>query len=605
MGVKLGLRGLGAKDRTPEDQRDIQEINTMITDSIAPSDSLNFDTSQIYKFQSDVPIDKSFDNEMAQLSMEQYSGRLSEQLQDKREKDDAYFSTIDQLRAKTRSGRTVENDYTREIKTIASKVSPYYKKFKYSDKLTLTNADWNELSAQYAGMYEAYGEEYANQQLNQSIKDNVAKNQSVLEKGWYSLTGMGADAAGSMISTAGMLYGLSKTITGNYEYNPNLNGAENFLNTILDNEVTRYGGDVVRYGTVLNLNEARELGVPQTEILNTAKQDQQFLSWNTPFEVVQQGGFTVASMLTGAGASKLSNLAFRGMKKGALGTASTMSKAKQTISALQKFENFNNRAIIPGLVGTVEGVVEGLETKRNLEENGYKEIYDANSKAVEEATMKILQDNYLEFKKSPEAMPEYYDKEGNLVDVNAIYKQVWDKMQPKLDESLANADAMAAKAGIGNFLVNSAINGLINSTYKAGLHSENVQNALRKGKLTGWAMPKEGMKVTGTFGNASVKPSITKLGKTWLYVKEPLGEFKEEYLQSVSNDFFTGFAESNIHGFIDYKYNDGVQKAIGESSAEDWAAAWTELTHSLVSKETLKSGVYGALSSVGDRKSVV
>lgn len=599
MGVKLGLKGLGAQDRTPEDQRDIQEINAMVTDSIAPSDSLNFDTSQIYRFQSDVPIDKSFDDEMAQLSMEQYFGRLSEQLQDKREKDDAYFSIIDQLRTKTRSGRNVENDYTREIKTIASKVSPYYKKFRYSDKLTLTNADWNELAAQYAGMYEAYGEEYANQQLNQSIKDNVAKNQSVLEKGWYSLTGMGADAAGSMISTAGMLYGLGKAITGNYEYNPNLNGAENFLNTILDNEVTRYGGDVVRYGTILNLDEARELGIPQTEILNTAEQDQQFLSWNTPFEVVQQGGFTVASMLTGAGASKLSNLAFRGMKKGALSTASTMTRAKQTISALQKVENFNNRVIIPGLVGTVEGVVEGLETKRNLEENGYKEIYDAHSKAVEEATMKVLRDNYLEFKRSPEAMPEYYDKDGNLVDVNAVYKQVWDEMQPKLDASLANAEAMAAKAGVGNFLVNSAINGLINSTYKAGLHAENVQNALRKGKLTGWAMPKEGMKVTGTFGNATVKPSITKLGRTWLYVREPLGEFKEEYLQSVSNDFFTGFAESNIHGFLDYKYNGGVQRAIGESSAEDWAAAWTELTHSLVSKETLKAGVYGALSSAG------
>lgn len=600
MGVKLGLKGLGAKDRTPEDQREIEEINTMGTDSIAPLDTLKFDTSHIYKGpEITVPVDKSFDNEVAQMSLEQHFSMLSEQLKDKAAKDEEYFSNINKLRKKTRSGRNVETDYTRQIKSIASKVSPYYQKYMLSDKLTLSNADWNELAAQYAGMYDAYGEEYANQQLNQSIKDNVAKNQSVIEKGWYSLTGMGADVVGSLISTAGMLYGAGKAAVGAYEYNPNLNAAENYLNTVLDNEVTRYGSDIVRYGTVLHLDRAREYGLSESEILNTSEQDKQFLSWNTPFEVVQQGGFTVASMLTGSAASKVSNWVFRAAKGRALTTASNLTKAKQTISTLQKVENFNNKAVIPGLVGTVEGVVEGLETKRNLEETGYKDVYASHDKAVEEETMRRLKSDYTEVKESPEALPEYYDKDGNKVDVNALYTQIWNEMQPKLTASLLNVDAMAAKAGTGNFLVNSTINGLINTTFKAGLHSESVQNSLRKGKLTSWAMPKERFTVKGTFGNAKVKPSVSKLGKTWLYVKEPIGEFNEEYLQSVSNDFFTGFAENNIHSFIDYKYNDGVEKVIGDASAEDWAAAWTEMKHSLVSKETLKAGVYGALSSIG------
>lgn len=595
---RKGLKGLGAKDRTPEDQRDIQEINTMATDSInSPSDTLNMDLSNIHPFQSEVPVDKSFDNEAAQLSMDQYFSQLAESIKDKKAKDEQYYANINSIREQTRSGLNINNKYTQEIKDIAAKVSPYYQKFRMSDMLTLTDAEWNELAAQYAGMYEAYGEEVANQQLNQSIKDNVASNQSIIEKGWYALAGMGADAAGSTISTAGLLYGLGKAITGNYEKNPYLNGAENFLNAVLDNEVTRYGSDVVKYGTILKLDEARELGISATEIMNTSEQDNQLLSWNTPFEVIQQGGFTIASMLTGAAASKVSNLAFRGIKKGALATAENLSKAKQTISTIQKVENFNNRVIVPGIVGTTEGVIEGLETKMGIEESGYNEAYAAQRKAVEEEVMKRL-GNYTEFKKSPEDMPKYYDKDGNEIDVSALYNQVWDEMKPKLDASLAHVDAMATKAGNANFLVNSAINGMINATYKAGLQSESVQKSLRKGKLTGWAFANEGYEVKGTLGNAKVKPKVTKLGKAWMYTKEPLGEFKEEYLQTMSNTLFTGYADASIHSFIDGKYNGGVQRAIGESTSEDWAAAWTEFEEGLTSKEAIKAGVYGALSSV-------
>ena len=509
-----------------------------------------------------------------------------------------YANSLADFRRQFHAGESVSGSTTTEIKKIAEAVSPYYKKYMNSDYITIDTPQWNEIAAQYAAMYNSYGEDKANEYLANLIKDNVASNQSVLEKGWHALVGMGADAVGSIISTAGLFYGLHNSIWGNYEKNPNLNGWQNFWDNVIDNDVTRYGNDVVQYGT-LNPEKAKHYGLSELEIMSTNDQANSFLSWNTPFEVIQQGGFTVASMVTGAAYSKAANLAFKGMKRAALSTTNDLNRAKNALTYIQKAQNINNKVIIPGLVGTTEGVVEGLQTKINVQQEGYQAAAAAQRQAVEEEVQRRLQGYTQVINKNDEVpIPKYYDKEGNQVDVESLYNQVWKEMSPKFQESLEQVDYAASRAGIGNFFVNSSINGMLNMTLKAGLQAEPVQKALQNGKLTGWAMPKSSFKITGNAGNVRVTPHMSKATKAWHIAKEPIGEFSEEYLQSLSDSFYSGFADANIHSFIDNKYNGDAQAAVGDVFSGDWGAAWTELGKSLTSKESMKAGVYGALSSI-------
>lgn len=563
------MTGLTANDRSEADVRALQNIT---------GEKGNPLTQQMVMQPDRISLRQHRDRQL-------YSGQV-------------YANSLADFRRQFHAGEPVSGSTTNEIKKIAEAVSPYYKKYMNSDYITIDTPQWNEIAAQYAAMYNSYGEDKANEYLANLIKDNVASNQSVLEKGWHALVGMGADAVGSIISTAGLFYGLHNSIWGNYEKNPNLNGWQNFWDNVIDNDVTRYGNDVVQYGT-LNPEKAKHYGLSELEIMSTTDQANSFLSWNTPFEVIQQGGFTVASMLTGAAYSKAANLAFKGMKRAALSTTNDLNRAKNALTYIQKAQNINNKVIIPGLVGTTEGVVEGLQTKINVQQEGYQAAAAAQRQAVEEEVQRRLQGYTQIINKNDEVpIPKYYDKEGNQVDVESLYNQVWKEMSPKFQESLEQVDYAASRAGIGNFFVNSSINGMLNMTLKAGLQAEPVQKALQNWKLTGWAMPKSSFRITGNAGNVKVKPHMSKATTAWHIAKEPIGEFSEEYLQSLSDSFYNGFADANIHSFIDNKYNGDAQAAVGDVFSGDWGAAWTELGKSLTSKESMKAGVYGALSSI-------
>lgn len=563
------MKGLTANDRSEADVRALQNIT---------GEEGNPLTQQMVMQPNRMSLKQYRDRQL-------YSGQV-------------YANSLADFRRQFHAGESVSGSTTNEIKKIAEAVSPYYKKYMNSDYITIDTPQWNEIAAQYAAMYNSYGEDKANEYLANLIKDNVASNQSVLEKGWHALVGMGADAVGSIISTAGLFYGLHNSIWGNYEKNPNLNGWQNFWDNVIDNDVTRYGNDVVQYGT-LNPEKAKHYGLSELEIMSTTDQANSFLSWNTPFEVIQQGGFTVASMLTGAAYSKAADWAFKGMKRAALSTTNDLNRAKNALTYIQKAQNINNKFVIPGLVGTTEGVVEGLQTKINVQQEGYQAAAAAQRQAVEEEVQRRLQGYTQVINKNDEVpIPKYYDKEGNQVDVESLYNQVWKEMSPKFQESLEQVDYAASRAGIGNFFVNSSINGMLNMTLKAGLQAEPVQKALQNGKLTGWAMPKSSFRITGNAGNVKVKPHMSKATKAWHITKEPIGEFSEEYLQSLSDSFYSGFADANIHSFIDNKYNGDAQAAVGDVFSGDWGAAWTELGKNLTSKESMKAGVYGALSSI-------
>jgi hypothetical protein len=510
----------------------------------------------------------------------------------------------------------------KDIRTVAESVSPYYRKYKNTDYLPFTNNDWQNIATEYNAKRGAYGEESANIWLQGKMQDTASKNQSLFEKAWNGFAGMGASAAGALIGTYGMLKGAYDYVAGNYKDVKGLNGFENFMNSVMDNDITRFGNDVTQYGTIINLDEAKKSGLSELEVMQTQGQQSgsdslfdQIFNVNTIPVAMQSGGFTLASMLAGYGETKLAGWAFKGLKGATMlgktgSTTQKLMQARNTLNAIQKAENFTNKFVIPGLAGTTEGVIEGLNTKLEVLEDSKKKIAEAQSKYVDRRFKELYEAEY------NKRMQEAYNKSkltrnretGRMTSsfnpnkeskkiLDDLYKQAWDEYSSKYKEALEQAEFAASKAGVNNFLVNSAINGVINQTLKAGLQSSNVQGTLQKSRLFNWATPKGKFDITGSGANTTVTPKYGAWKQTWNIAKEPLGEFTEEYLQSVSNATMSGGAAHNIHQFIENKYNGDGSAEVGDYMAGDFIAALLSMGESMIDNETIKSGIYGAISS--------
>lgn len=576
------LKGLKASDRSTADKQYLNQISG----GTATAPSYNFN----------VNIDSSYIDPKTVMSQNMASNLAQREL--------SYNKFLKEYQDKLHIDWGGNNRASLDIRNLANKVSNWYKEYKNSDKISFDDKDWAEIAAQYQAINDAYGTEQANNYLNGTIQDNVANNQSWYEQAWNGFRGVGASTAGAIVGLAGSLKGAIDYFDGTYEDNPNLNGWDNFMNSVIDNEWTRYGNDIVQYGAILpeNIAKQKETGLSALQIAETRDQQESLLSSASPWVALQSGGFTLASMFVGAAEAKLASMLFKG-----LGTATKVIKTGEALTSaltkLQKAENFTNKFIIPGMVGTMEGLSEGLNTKQQAEEDGLQAVQQMHQQEVgAEVNRRLGQYDQVMVKENTDGtrqVVKYKDKKtGKLYDINQIYQQVWNEYSPKYEESLKQVEYAATKAGINNFYVNSLINGMVNSTLKAGLQAPSVRNALSKSKLFSWAQPRPDFNITGSGATTTVTPRFGIGKKAWNIIKEPLGEFGEEYAQSISDATMRGGAENNIHQFIDNKYKGDGSAAVGDNFSSDWGAAWTAFTGSVIDKETIKSGIYGAISSI-------
>lgn len=569
-----GLKGLSAQDRSEGDKIAIQQ-QYGDADFLVGTPSLDMSTNRQY-FQGIYDTNAIAEN------------TFQEMLQGYREKYHTDLSNI--------------SVNTSDIREVAKKVSPYYKHYQFSDYITLDNKDWAYLAAQYEATRDVYGEQAANNYLNSAIKDNVAENQPWYEQAWNGFTGMGASAVGAIISTAGALKGTYDYLFGDYEDKEYLSGWENFMSSVMDNTWSRYGNDVVTYGTMIpdQIGYYKDLGFSRLAIHETQEQEESLLSSATPWVALQSGGFTVASMLTGYGEAKIAGWMFKGLS-GTAKAVQTGEKLTKTLNLLKKAEGATNKFVIPGMVGTQEGLIEGLNTKQQVLQDGLQAVQQMQQQIVaEEVNRRLSKFTKVMSPDGPEGASgtvKYLDEEGNEVNIDALYQQVWNEYLPKYNEALQQVDYAATRAGINNFYVNSAINGLINSALKASLQAPPVRRSLQNSRLFGWAQPNGRFSISGTGANTTATPVFGKAKQAWNIIKEPLGEFGEEYMQSLSDATMRGGAENSIHAFIDNKYKGDGQAMVGDYMEGDFSAAWTAFTGSLTDRETLKSGIYGAISS--------
>ena len=488
---------------------------------------------------------------------------------------------------------------------FSGQVSNMYANYKGTDKLNLTADDKKSILAQYLANEAVGGSQFAAKALGEYYQNTVAQNQTELEKGWNMVQQFKDSAVGMFIRAAGMVGG---ALTIGKE------DGEGYWENVIDNAVTRYGDRVATtnsydmgllwdktrniFGANIQERESEQerleaAGMSDNPILNTAAQQNSLVSANTPYELIGQYGFTAASTLLSFGGSA----ALQGLTKGAawLGkvamggkTLNATSKGMTFLRGVIKARNIGN-ILIPGAVGTVEGGMNAAMTKQETLKGLEKDIQaryaakvDADIDAYAKGNnMSQEQADYL--KSNPQARAQF---EG--------------KYAANIEADMKAAEESANTAMYYDFMTNSVINGLVNSTWKAGLEAPRVQNALRKVGLGGGETPVSSAVRAVREGDRWVAQAkqMTKGQVIKGRLKEALGEGFEEYTQDISSAFGQAYAEDKMQQYIDNKY--GANPGATASQNDFWqsfAAGIRAAGDTAISFDAIKSGLYGALST--------
>lgn len=476
--------------------------------------------------------------------------------------------------------------YLKDFEALSGEVSPMYKEYNGTDKLSMSTEEKKQALATYLANEAVGGGQFAAEALGNYYQNTVANNQSFLEKAWNSGAQFIDSAAGMVIRAAGMAGGAVGI---------GLEDDESWLENVIDNAVTRYGDRVSTTNSWSTSEQERleSLGLSDNPILNTVEQQNSLFSANTPFELFGQYGFTAASTILSFGASGAVNAATKGaawLGKAAMG-GKTLNASAKGAAFLRGVINARSigSILVPGAIGSVEGGMNAAMTKqetlKGLEtdiQNRYAAKVDADIDAyAREHNMSQEQADYL--KSRPESRAQFEGKYA--ADIEA-------------DKQAAKESATTAM--YYDFWTNSVINGMVNATWQAGQQAPRVQNALRKVGLGGGETPVSSAVRAVREGDRWVAQAkqMTKGQVIKGRLKEALGEGFEEYTQDISSAFGQAYAEDKMQQYIDNKY--GANPGATASQNDFWqsfAAGIRAAGDTAISFDAIKDGFYGALST--------
>lgn len=505
-----------------------------------------------------------------------------------------------------------------ELDTISSATSPLYKKYAGTDKLNLSEEDKIDLLSKFQAWNEVGGSTFAQKALGEHYQNIVANNQSLWEKTINSGAQFIDSAVGMLIRAAGMV-GAATTLGKNEE--------EGYWEHIIDNEVTRYGDRVATTNTYdpEEQEKLEKLGLSDNPIIGTLEQQESMLSANTPFELFGQYGFTTASTILSFGSSALVNATAKGAAWAA--KAATASKGLNTTAKGVKFlrgviraKDIGNIAVVGG-IGAVEGGMNAAQTKNEVLNGLNADIDDKyRQKAQEDIADQVRKDpqgaarllrakgynvpERVSITKEGKTVSPYNEEEVNqmigiLQGDESIMSAALGKYSKSITDDRIAAEKSAKTSMYIDFVGNSIINGFIHSTLQASLNAPSVQNTLRKFGLAKSPLEERGVEVIREQGKWLAKAKkYTKLNAFGNRLKESLGEGLEEYNQDLSSGFAQGYGEDKYRQYLNNKYaGSSVEDALDNDIASSFMAGLKSLGEAAVSKQAIKEGLYGGLST--------
>lgn len=517
------------------------------------------------------------------------------------------------------------------IKGRASEFSSVYKNSKLREKYldlddypTEAGQDsWEGIANEYQGVLNKYigegktqyeAQVLADKYLNRRLQNIVHAKQPFWTQMGNGTLQMLETIASTGISFAAMGVGLYDALTGKWDYKQGETWLEYLLDAVNNNSVAVAANNLAEYGTI-NKESVEQLieegGLRKYPVIASWESDNggvtgMFDKSLVP-NLIGQQGFTIALALTSAGlssgneailaASKASKLA---KLDRAIMTAEEYSKAAAQISKNIDRVGKVGSAVIATVSGLPEGHQQGYQTKKRILEEGKAYLDDIKQKDL----INAFNESLVATNTAVESDAEYME----LLDrfSNAYGKQIEADNAGKYDDISNQIELSAIRGATINTLFTNFVNGSINSTLSLSLQAPAVRNRLRQTKL-GKAFSQEGFVARAGEDGVTVIPKAQSniIRQAWsnpvvkTVLGRPAGEFLEEYLQTVGDEFSASAAKNHIANYVidTYDFRDTAFEDF-DGGVSDLSAAWQGIWRGAASAEAFKAGIYGALGSM-------
>lgn len=532
--------------------------------------------------------------------------------------------------------------------SVASKIDPYYKESQLYDgrdhrvEQFVTEADKAKLMSQYLAISAlTNNEDLAREFLQSKLTEMRASTIGFGERFGRTVEGIGADVYGSALALTGALANLvvpdsvAEAIglkNGDEEPLPDdLDVAfwQRWLYDLSNNNLTKQGITALNTG-VPGITESQRLRQKYNEEHGINDLD---VSFSTGWNLVQQSGYTTASILATFGAGLLT----KGLQKGAIWTAKTGTKfakrelAKGTAELVEKYMGKAAKyTVVPMMTSYAEAVQDGFDVfdqvksqgEQLLQQTAYQDFM--KDLQYDETTGEFFNDDFRDF---------YKGRAENKKKFEALYSQMmqeYGKGIPQGDE-----DAFKAKQQMLTELQEASQKEMqdiaeeyYNTKYKPTIESPEAQKRVLSEAVRAFAnttateqviisvtdnalshflapelkflQKKMGFDASKLFRAPKVGGKVTAAAYNYVgkVMRDVIPEGFEEYFQTISQDTFKGLADTDLMNYYYNSMNSDSRDSLGYGMWSNIGQVARAAGQSAISEEAWDAFKQGAMGAV-------
>lgn len=532
--------------------------------------------------------------------------------------------------------------------SLASKIDPYYKESQLYDgkdhkiEQFVTEADKAKLMSQYLAVSAlTNNEDLAREFLQDKLTELRANTVGIGEKLNRTVAGIGNDVYGSALALIGALANLvlpdsaAEAIgikNGDEEPLPdNLDVSfwQRWLFDLSNNNLTKQGIAALNTG-VAGITKSQRLRQKYNEEHNINDLD---LSFSKGWNLVQQSGYTTASILATGGAGLLT----KGLQKGAVWASKTGTKlakkelAKATAELIEKSVGKAAKySVIPMMTSYAEAVQDGFD------------VFDQVKSQGEQLLQQASYDDFMKDLQYDEATGEFFNDDfREFYNSRAINKKKFDELYSQMIQEYGNGipqgdeEVFKAKQQLLTELQEASQNEMqniaeeyYNTKYKPAIESPEAQERILSEAVRAFAnttateqaiisvadvalshflapeikflQKRMGYNASKTFRAPKVGEKVTAAAYNYVgkVMRDIIPEGSEEYLQTISQDTFKGLADTDLMNYYYNSMNADSRDSLGYGMWSNIGQVGKALGQSAISAEAWNAFAQGAMGAL-------
>lgn len=560
------------------------------------------------------------------------------------------LSETEKIMKQYADGTLSKEKLVNSVKERAKSISSYYNQYMKKDPELFDNFDWENLSVTYLASLQQIedpkkAQEHADYIIAKEIQNYLEKHQSFKELAGLAVTGffrsfLGASTqvvgtVGGLVSATAQLLGSAiNPAWGNDRMESGVTDFQDALSRIWGNGINTWADNLMKTGYwTIAKQEAAKAGEIYTKAgpihtyehdMGTAGVGAQLFNRGTASEIISQMGYT-AEALFGAkvGLSMGKAVAKQVTKKATIKAAKLAGNAADAATQAIKAKQARIATISAVLGGSIpEGISDAVSDYNTVLEKAddlYQEKYnEAYARAVNSLDKDALYREAMEMYNDP--TNRKYNPETNSYEPimsaekafefirNKYDKNIRDRIDGNLQAFQQEAVTAANSAATTVFFADTIVNGGIMALTGAALYGSKVQEAFKTNKLfRGLAKQADdivagGSRKTGfIIKDYRMTPAEALTARRragwWNVAKGTFGEGIEEAQQAIWSSIGVGGAIARLNKYLDFNLGLDSYKDTFNFLGTNLQGAWAGFTDSLSDVNTLRDGIYGAISA--------